>query len=99
MMRRRSSPFWGGGCSARSFFSCLRSCVRFLCASSRTFALAIAVIGVRMGMTVGRDTRALGAAATSGGFDLGRTFSLEGMLSVVTAFGKLLGLMRLFQLL
>ena len=42
---------------------------------------------------------ALGAAATSGGFDLGRTFSLEGMLSVVTAFGKLLGLMRLFQLL
>jgi phospholipid/cholesterol/gamma-HCH transport system permease protein len=29
------------------------------------FALAIAVIGVRMGMTVGRDTRALGAATTS----------------------------------
>ena len=29
------------------------------------FALAIAIIGVRMGMTVGRDTRALGAATTS----------------------------------
>ncbi|MDH3461931.1 MAG: ABC transporter permease, partial [Burkholderiaceae bacterium] len=29
------------------------------------FALAIAVIGVRMGMTVGRDTRALGTATTS----------------------------------
>jgi phospholipid/cholesterol/gamma-HCH transport system permease protein len=29
------------------------------------FALAIAVIGVRMGMTVGRDTRALGEATTS----------------------------------
>ncbi|MBK6854353.1 MAG: ABC transporter permease [Burkholderiales bacterium] len=29
------------------------------------FALVIAVIGVRMGMTVGRDTRALGAATTS----------------------------------
>ena len=29
------------------------------------FALAIAVIGTRMGMTVGRDTRALGAATTS----------------------------------
>jgi len=29
------------------------------------FALAIAVIGVRMGMTVARDTRALGAATTS----------------------------------
>ena len=29
------------------------------------FALVIAVIGARMGMTVGRDTRALGAATTS----------------------------------
>lgn len=29
------------------------------------FALCIAVIGARMGMTVGRDTRALGAATTS----------------------------------
>ena len=29
------------------------------------FALAVAVIGVRMGMTVARDTRALGAATTS----------------------------------
>lgn len=29
------------------------------------FAMAIAIIGVRMGMTVGRDTRALGAATTS----------------------------------
>jgi phospholipid/cholesterol/gamma-HCH transport system permease protein len=29
------------------------------------FALFIAVIGARMGMTVGRDTRALGAATTS----------------------------------
>jgi hypothetical protein len=42
---------------------------------------------------------ALGAAATSGGFDLSKTFSLEGMLSVVTAFGNLLGLMKLFKLL
>jgi phospholipid/cholesterol/gamma-HCH transport system permease protein len=29
------------------------------------FALSIAVIGTRMGMTVGRDTRAVGAATTS----------------------------------
>jgi phospholipid/cholesterol/gamma-HCH transport system permease protein len=29
------------------------------------FALAIAIIGTRMGMTVGRDTRAVGAATTS----------------------------------
>lgn len=34
-------------------------------AKAPVFALAIAVIGVRMGMTVGRDTRALGAATTS----------------------------------
>jgi phospholipid/cholesterol/gamma-HCH transport system permease protein len=34
-------------------------------AKAPVFAAAIAVIGVRMGMTVGRDTRALGAATTS----------------------------------
>jgi len=34
-------------------------------AKAPVFALVIAVIGCRMGMTVGRDTRALGAATTS----------------------------------
>jgi phospholipid/cholesterol/gamma-HCH transport system permease protein len=34
-------------------------------AKAPVFALAIATIGVRMGMTVSRDTRALGAATTS----------------------------------
>jgi len=34
-------------------------------AKAPLFALSIAVIGCRMGMTVGRDTRALGAATTS----------------------------------
>lgn len=34
-------------------------------AKAPVFALFIAVIGARMGMTVGRDTRALGAATTS----------------------------------
>ncbi len=34
-------------------------------AKAPVFALFIAVIGVRMGMTVGRDTRAVGAATTS----------------------------------
>jgi phospholipid/cholesterol/gamma-HCH transport system permease protein len=34
-------------------------------AKAPVFALVIAVIGVRMGMTVARDTRALGAATTS----------------------------------
>ena len=34
-------------------------------AKAPVFALAIAVIGTRMGMTVGRDTRAVGAATTS----------------------------------
>lgn len=34
-------------------------------AKAPVFALVIAVIGARMGMTVGRDTRALGAATTS----------------------------------
>ncbi len=34
-------------------------------AKAPVFALVIAVIGVRMGMTVSRDTRALGAATTS----------------------------------
>jgi len=34
-------------------------------AKAPLFALFIAVIGCRMGMTVGRDTRALGAATTS----------------------------------
>lgn len=34
-------------------------------AKAPVFALVIAVIGSRMGMTVGRDTRALGAATTS----------------------------------
>jgi phospholipid/cholesterol/gamma-HCH transport system permease protein len=34
-------------------------------AKAPVFALVIAVIGARMGMTVGRDTRALGVATTS----------------------------------
>jgi phospholipid/cholesterol/gamma-HCH transport system permease protein len=34
-------------------------------AKAPIFALVIAVIGTRMGMTVGRDTRAVGAATTS----------------------------------
>ena len=34
-------------------------------AKAPVFALFIAVIGCRMGMTVARDTRALGAATTS----------------------------------
>ena len=34
-------------------------------AKAPVFALVIAVIGCRMGMTVGRDTRALGIATTS----------------------------------
>jgi phospholipid/cholesterol/gamma-HCH transport system permease protein len=34
-------------------------------AKAPVFALVIAVIGARMGMTVGRDTRALGIATTS----------------------------------
>ena len=34
-------------------------------AKAPVFALAIAVIGTRMGMTVGRDTGAVGAATTS----------------------------------
>jgi phospholipid/cholesterol/gamma-HCH transport system permease protein len=34
-------------------------------AKAPVFALSIAVIGTRMGMTVGRDTRAVGAATTS----------------------------------